>query len=33
MVAAGTLPNLPELTVEQAEGWVAAALAEARASE
>ena len=31
MVAAGTLPNLPELTVEQAEGWVAAALAEARA--
>jgi hypothetical protein len=31
MVAAGTLPILPELTVEQAEGWVAAALAEARA--
>jgi len=31
MVAAGTLPNLPELSVEQAEGWVAAALAEARA--
>src|SRR4051812_709711 len=31
MVAAGTLSNLPELTLEQAEGWVAAALAEARA--
>jgi hypothetical protein len=31
MAAAGTLPNSPELTVEQVEGWVAAALAEARA--
>jgi hypothetical protein len=31
MVAARALPDLPELTVEQAEGWVAAALAEARA--
>jgi hypothetical protein len=31
MVAAGTLPNLPELSIEQAEGWGAAALAEARA--
>ena len=31
MVAAETLPKLPELTAEQAEHWVAAALAEARA--
>ncbi len=31
MLAAHTLPNLPELTVEQAEFWIAAALAEARA--
>jgi hypothetical protein len=31
MVAAGMLPTLPHLTVEQAEHWVAAALAEARA--
>jgi hypothetical protein len=31
MVAAGMLPILPKLTVEQAEYWVAAALAEARA--
>ena len=31
MVAAGMLPILPKLTVEQAEHWVAAALAEARA--
>jgi hypothetical protein len=31
MFAAETLPNLPELTLEQAEHWVAAALAQARA--
>jgi hypothetical protein len=31
MVAAGMVPILPKLTVEQAEHWVAAALAEARA--
>lgn len=31
MVATGTLPDLPELTAEQAEGWIAAALAAARA--
>ena len=31
MLAAETLPNLPELTVEQAEHWIAAALAEAHA--
>src|SRR5688572_9044567 len=31
MVAVNTLPDLPELTAEQAEHWVAAALAEARA--
>ena len=31
MLAAQTLPELPELTVEQAEHWVAAALAEAKA--
>ena len=31
MVAAETLPKLPDLTAEQAEHWVAAALAEARA--
>ena len=31
MHAANTLDNLPELTVEQAETWVAALLAEARA--
>jgi hypothetical protein len=31
MLAAETLTKLPELTVEQAEHWIAAALAEARA--
>ncbi|HEV2294019.1 MAG TPA: hypothetical protein VGR35_09185 [Tepidisphaeraceae bacterium] len=31
MLAAHTLPNLPDLTAEQAEYWVAAALAEAKA--
>jgi hypothetical protein len=31
MLAAETLPNLPELTIDQAEAWIAAALAEARA--
>jgi hypothetical protein len=31
MLATQTLANLPELTVEQAEHWIAAALAEARA--
>ena len=31
MVAAQTLPNLPGLTIEQAEHWIAAALAEAKA--
>ncbi len=31
MLAAETLPNLPDLTVEQAEHWIAAALAEALA--
>jgi hypothetical protein len=31
MVAAQTVLNLPDLTAEQAEHWVAAALAEARA--
>src|SRR5438876_201639 len=31
MTAAQTLPNLPDLTAEQAEHWIAAALAEARA--
>lgn len=31
MVAGSPLPDLPELTAEQAEHWVAAALAEARA--
>jgi len=31
MVALNTLPKLPELTVTQAEHWIAAALAEARA--
>ncbi len=31
MLAAHTLPNLPNLTAEQAEFWVAAALAEAKA--
>lgn len=31
MVAVETLPKLPDLTAEQAEHWVAAALAEAKA--
>jgi len=31
MVVAGMLPILPKLTVEQAEHWIVAALAEARA--
>lgn len=31
MLAAHTLPNLPDLTIEQAEYWIAAALAEAKA--
>lgn len=31
MVAVNTLPDLPELTAEQAEHWVAAVLAEGRA--
>ena len=31
MVTVATLPKLPDLTAEQAEHWVAAALAEARA--
>jgi hypothetical protein len=31
MVAPGTLPNLPEFTAEQAERWIEAALAEAKA--
>src|SRR5438045_394001 len=31
MVAAGMLPILPDLTVDQAEHWVAAALGDARA--
>lgn len=31
MLAAETLPNFPQLTAEQAEPWIAAALAEAKA--
>ena len=31
MVAAATLGNLPDLTIDQAEHWIAAALAEAKA--